>query len=130
MVNVNFEQTGSSFEIKCLGHAGYAERGKDIVCAAVSALCIALELALRKSGAARHCSFYENIDDGLYEIIISDIKNGECEKMCKNYIFMFLSGMELLQEHYPENICVNGGFINKAVCGISQMSEITERKEG
>lgn len=129
MVNVNFEQTKDGISIHCRGHAGYADYGKDIVCAGISALCIALEIALRKSGAAKKCDFYENINDGLYEINIRGIKDGEFTEMCKNYIYMFLSGMVFLQEHYPENICVKGFPTENAVRGTSQVPDFTERKE-
>lgn len=129
MVNVNFEQTKDGVNICCRGHAGFDGYGKDIVCAAVSVLCIALEIALRKSGAAVRCDFYENINDGLYEINIRDIKDGEFIKMCENYIYMFLSGMAFLQEHYPENICVKGFGIKNAVHSTSQVPDFTERKE-
>lgn len=129
MVDVRIELTDVGVNIRCLGHAGYAERGKDIVCAAVSALSIALEIALRKSGAAEHCNFSENIDDGLYEISISGIKDGEYIKMCENFIYMFLSGIRFLQEHYPENICVSGVCTGSADRGTSQVLKLFERKE-
>ncbi len=46
MTRVVFERRENTFFLVCTGHAGYAERGKDIVCAGISALCGALEIAL------------------------------------------------------------------------------------
>ncbi len=42
MVKINGDLKENCFEIKVKGHAGYAEKGKDIVCSAVSSLCSAL----------------------------------------------------------------------------------------
>lgn len=130
MVNVNFNQAQDGFSVSLRGHAGYGTYGKDIVCAAVSALCIALEIALIKNGVPEKCTFYENADDGLYEIVVRRLYDGELKAMCKNFLYMFFSGMVFLQEHYPENICVKGIPLKKGRHGISQMPEITERKEG
>ena len=46
MTQVRYDRVGNSFLLACQGHAGYAEKGKDIVCAGISALCGALEIAL------------------------------------------------------------------------------------
>ena len=42
MIRIAFktDATGCPIGIRCLGHAGFARRGKDIVCSAVSALVI------------------------------------------------------------------------------------------
>lgn len=46
MTKVVFERNENTFSLCCSGHAGYGEKGKDIVCAGISALCGALEIAL------------------------------------------------------------------------------------
>ena len=47
MIDVFIRKPGDHYTgFKVKGHAGYAERGKDIVCASVSALTIALENSL------------------------------------------------------------------------------------
>ncbi|MBE6812169.1 MAG: ribosomal-processing cysteine protease Prp [Ruminococcaceae bacterium] len=46
MTKVVFERNENTFCLCCSGHAGYGEKGKDIVCAGISALCGALEIAL------------------------------------------------------------------------------------
>ena len=46
MTKVYFSHCGDTFLLTCEGHANYAEKGKDIVCAGISALCCALEAAL------------------------------------------------------------------------------------
>lgn len=44
MIELSYSE--GAFSLRVRGHAGYAPRGQDIVCAAVSALCAALEAAL------------------------------------------------------------------------------------
>lgn len=44
MTRVYASRQGDRFRLECRGHAGYAESGKDVVCAAVSAICQTLYL--------------------------------------------------------------------------------------
>ena len=46
MTEATYLREHNCFSLTCKGHAGYAEPGKDIVCAGISALCSALEVAL------------------------------------------------------------------------------------
>ena len=43
MVNATVVPLADGYLFECTGHAGFGEKGKDIVCAGVSALCMALE---------------------------------------------------------------------------------------
>ena len=38
MLSIQIEWSKEKFELNVVGHAGYAEHGKDIVCAAVSVI--------------------------------------------------------------------------------------------
>ena len=42
MTHVALRPLNDGYLFSCEGHAGYAEKGKDIVCAGISALCMAL----------------------------------------------------------------------------------------
>ncbi len=46
MTTVIYERDADSFTLICTGHAGYETCGKDIVCAGITTLCAALEIAL------------------------------------------------------------------------------------
>lgn len=129
MVEVQVKLKEKGIDLSLKGHAGYAEKGKDIVCAAVSALAIALEIALRKSEVKKHCDFRENTDSGLYEISIDGIRNKECLRMTESFLYMFLSGVLFLQEHYPGNICVNCGFSESEAVSTPQVLKLFERRE-
>ena len=47
MTTVVCRKTKEGFRFLCAGHAGYAEKGRDVVCAGVSALCMALDARLQ-----------------------------------------------------------------------------------
>lgn len=49
MTRVYASRQGDRFRLECRGHAGYAESGKDVVCAAVSAICQTLYLWCRNT---------------------------------------------------------------------------------
>lgn len=51
MTSVVFTRSPQGLRLCCSGHAGYAEHGRDIVCAGISALCMALEEGLRLLGS-------------------------------------------------------------------------------
>ena len=58
MTRVHYIRRGNHFSLVCCGHADFAEKGKDIVCAGISALCGALEIALdnlQDRGIAASC---------------------------------------------------------------------------
>lgn len=46
MVNATVVPLADGYLFECTGHAGFDDKGKDIVCAGVSALCMALEAML------------------------------------------------------------------------------------
>ena len=48
MTTVTAALLNDGFMIECEGHSGYDEKGRDIVCAGVSALCMALEAMLEE----------------------------------------------------------------------------------
>ena len=87
MTQITYRNNDARFAIRLQGHAGYAERGKDIVCAAVSVLANELMLActhaeqageishlhiLRESGLVAVSFHYEkvkSVDDIIQTIL-------------------------------------------------------------
>lgn len=94
MINVKIDKN----KITANGHAGYAQKGYDIVCAAFSMLSITLELSIEKltnnvvdiSMSAGHLSIeWERISPGGLLLINS-----------------YIEGLKALAETYPEYIKV------------------------
>lgn len=88
--------------ISVKGHAGYGETGKDIVCAAVSALCIALNAALHKfCDGGNMFDVYSDIGDGTVIICVKNFMNYESFIRVKDMFHMFFTGMEEIEKQYP-----------------------------
>lgn len=87
--------TVGKYYIKVEGHSGYAEKGKDIVCAAISTL---VEATYNYLLATRN-EVSKKDDDGLF-IIDSKVVN----QSGKQIYDAFISMIEDLKEQYPKYI--------------------------
>ena len=108
MVTVNYETSPKrkTFKLTIEGHAGQAEKGKDLVCACVSILAYT---------AAKNVEFLANIGsnpptirleegDSLIECGVTDsnlYKNIACR------LDAVVTGFRILQESYPQYVTVN-----------------------
>lgn len=87
------------FVLTMQGHAGYAEKGKDIVCAGASALLHSLAATLKL------------LDVPHLQV---DLRDGSARLSCRGdsmlvhaLFYQALVGMILLQQEYPDHIRVN-----------------------
>ncbi len=71
-------------EIECNGHAGYAEYGEDIVCAAVSVLTINTLNSIEKLTKDK-VTVFENEDDGIIRATFEDIPSREADLLLKSF---------------------------------------------
>lgn len=94
MTTIDINMRGQAVTVT--GHAGYAEAGKDIVCAAVSALCWTLAATLHHAGALLEATE----EDGRMEIRWA----GEVDE----YLDMFSIGAEMIEQKYPDHVRVQG----------------------
>ena len=84
MINVTVKKRQNEFlSLKVKGHAGYAEEGSDIICAAVSALTINLVNSLDELTDA---SFELKEDDGLVEITFNDKLDSYAALLMNSYL--------------------------------------------
>lgn len=104
-VSLCIVQDGSVW-VDLTGHAGYAEKGKDIVCAAVSALFFSTVNSITDYTAAEIETFDKRFIDGRGGSM-SHIKNlnEQSELLLKS----MLSGMLDLQKQYPNNVKTGEG---------------------
>lgn len=98
MIQVTYNEVGDEMILRAEGHAGYAEKGKDIVCAAVSVLMQTLA-----------CSVDADNTGNTFEL--SDGKNGNrltvqapMSVLNRNKFDLVVEGLILLAENYPENV--------------------------
>ena len=89
MIQITYNEVGEGMILRAEGHAGYAEKGKDIVCAAVSALLQALAYSVGNG-----------VIDGGNTLTVQAAQS--CDNMAKFELVM--DGLQLLAEQYPENV--------------------------
>jgi uncharacterized protein YsxB (DUF464 family) len=97
MMTITKHENG--FTIK--GHAGFAERGKDIVCAAVSTLAqVFLQSVETLTADKMECVLSEK--DGFL-----DVEYKELSEKSKTLLASFFIGVEMIADEYPDFVKVN-----------------------
>lgn len=103
MIAVIFTERGKSLSLRLEGHAGYAEHGKDIICASASILAYTL------------ASIVDSFDEA--ESVI-DLKEGDTTIECKckdgetyakaaNAYHYTEAGYTLLAQNYPQYVSLH-----------------------
>lgn len=89
-----------TYTLKCLGHAGYAKEGEDIVCAAVSTLCYTLYNYIRKLEV--EILFKTDEEKGFMYLSVTNYGPMNLKAV---YAFeMAQAGLETIAENYPLNV--------------------------
>lgn len=97
MTHVYIGRHGDRFCLECLGHAGYAESGKDVVCAAVSAICQTLYLWCKNTDGVMVED--ETMKPGMFMLTA----RGPCGEPWKAAVL----GLMSLEAGYPAHIRVD-----------------------
>ena len=84
------------------GHAGYAERGKDIVCSASSALLYTLESALERYEDMKLCEVHKTFYSGYAHIDAEPIATGEA--IVSEAFNIIADGYRVLRDSYPDHV--------------------------
>lgn len=94
MIHIDVKK-GKKVTIEVKGHAGAGKLGEDVVCAAVTTLCITYARAMTQIRAK-----------GFEAVMKEGYAHMECTRIKANapYIHMVLSGFVMLSEMYPEYI--------------------------
>lgn len=90
--------------VEVKGHAGFAEKGQDIVCAGASTLTGALAGALEEAEARGRCECKHREKDGEALIWANPAMGSVME--IKGYFKMFAVGFRMLQEAYPGHVVI------------------------
>jgi len=93
-------ENGSYQSITCMGHAGYAGRGKDIVCASISILVINTLNALEKF-CDTQMDVMENESTGFIHCVFQNPLSKE-EVLLIDTMIM---GLEKISENYGKKYC-------------------------
>lgn len=100
MIKARYIAEGNTHTLTVLGHANYAEYGKDIVCAGVSALIQALIGWAENNPHVIECV---SVDDKSGEVII------ECQgdEDVAAVFYMTAIGVEQIAEAYPSHVDID-----------------------
>lgn len=105
MIQVSFSELLNGFVFECDGHAGMAPKGHDLVCAAASALCLALHGRLRElqsEGEIRISQY--SVSDGYMAVACEYTGGAISWDRAYSAVKTVLSGFEAVEELYPEYI--------------------------
>ncbi len=97
MIRAVYRVKGDTHSLTAIGHAGYAEKGADIVCAGVSALVQALIGWIENNPCEVECI---SIDEGAGEVTIS-CSGGEDVSAV---FYMTAIGLEQISYTYPDHV--------------------------
>ena len=100
MINVTFTTEGNKLSLRLKGHAGYAEHGKDIVCASASILAYTLASIVESFGEVK-----SNIDlTGGDTTIECECKDDETYRKAADAYHYTERGYALLAHNYPQYV--------------------------
>lgn len=90
--------------LEVTGHAGFAAKGQDIVCAGASMLVCALGKTLEEAEQRGRCECKIRDSDG--SALIWAIPTMGSMNEIKAYFRMCVTGFRMLQEQYPGNVLI------------------------
>ncbi len=99
MTCIKVKNSETDFSMQIIGHAGYADKGKDIVCAGISTLAFTFIQMLDRYSDMLTQYEYE-ASDGVMKISFTYINKNFFEPI----ISTILCGFSMLSDTYPENI--------------------------
>ena len=89
--------------LHCSGHAGGGPEGKDIICAGISTLNMALLNMLNEEADQGHMTVDWSLQQG--ELIVkAKPKTAYYRKTAKDYFRVIIIGLKAMEQHYPKNI--------------------------
>lgn len=100
MIRAKYRTDGKAHSLLILGHAGYASKGNDIVCAGVSAVVYSL------------LGYLENHGEDL-EYINTSIESGETQISCEGgektaAVFELTAiGLAQISQKYPDHVAID-----------------------
>lgn len=96
------------YSLDVVGHAGYAEKGKDIVCAGVSALTMAAYYTAYSYAEAGHCSMVRFTvgDDGEFHMTL-EAAAGMGEALVMTIFSTVVHGLEHIAKLHPAYVSLD-----------------------
>ena len=100
MIIASYDRNGDTHILSVNGHAGYAHKGEDIVCAGVSAIVYALIGWLENNAEDTQ---FVSIDEGNGEVIVSC----DGDDKTATAFYMAAIGIEQIANTYPAHVTID-----------------------
>lgn len=108
MIRADIKHKDGVYIVRISGHADFAPKGSDIVCAGVSALCMAFYNAVAEKGLRERAEKYRlAVEDGLFHMTIGRIADKNTVLRLESYIDMLLEGLRAIELKYPLNLSLS-----------------------
>ncbi len=127
MINVSLRERDENILICCQGHARFAPKGRDIVCAGVSALCMGLEGALKGIFGD---SIVLRAEDGLMRAEFPYSSRDDVGGEIRGAVNTFVAGVSRIARLYPRHVCVEKDCFPLWVRYIDTSEQTTEKMRG
>ncbi len=131
MINVNCSVTRNGAQLHLKGHALYAPKGQDIVCAAVSSLCLALAKTINEERNADEKSFtcISSSDDGEFYIKAEKFSDNGTALRILSYFILVINGLVAAEKLYPRCISVKKDIIPSRIYNIGTSEQTMNLRE-
>lgn len=101
MINAVIGYEGDNITVSVSGHARYAEKGKDIVCAGVSALVSAFYEAVKDIVEPWRVSILTDKGDGYFSAVFRDFSNDQTLDCVRALTYMLGTGIREIEKQFP-----------------------------
>lgn len=95
------QKNGNIMCVECSDHTGYAEHGKDIVCAGISCITQTAILGIKNIAKAKH-KFLLREEDGYLFLELTENQNTTNFRDAQVILNTMMCGLEDLQKQYPK----------------------------
>lgn len=101
-IEIGRDQTGAIQQIELSGHAGFAEHGSDIVCAAVSSQVISIENSLTELLNVATDVEVDDIEGGYLKLILPTIESTTTQREVQLLMRHLEFALQVTAQTYPE----------------------------
>ncbi len=98
MVKISLSLSSAPFSFEIKGHSGYAEEGRDVVCAAVSAVSQTALLGLLK---VCDINVSYTVDDGYLKVVLPEDVSEEKRLKAEVILLTMREGLKDIADGYP-----------------------------
>ena len=107
MIEVTFTESGEKLSLRLKGHAGYAEIGKDIVCASATILAYTVAQFVTEAEHKGDLLSPPEVKLESGDTIISCEPNDEAFYAIRNAYLYTVLGYQILEHNYPQYVRLN-----------------------